>query len=186
MHVLDGERITVPSVSSAELTLEVGAPASVGHVGHSIGSARVPTPGSPASLGHEIVTTQDVVDRGARGQDELSSVLLEVPPDLLRTVVGVGTSHPEDGLDDFARRRPGAVLGSTRSVPQSFGTVRSPAVQPLVAGLPADPVVLAEPSETVQTPVSVLDKAGSFVHDISLRERHRSPPVGVPTVTQVS
>ena len=95
MHILDGERIAVTSVSGPELTLEVGAPASVGHVGHGTGSARVPAPGSPASLRHEIVTTQDVVDRGARGQDELGSVLLEVPPDLLRAVVGVGTSDPE-------------------------------------------------------------------------------------------
>ena len=121
VHVLDGERIAVTSVSGPELTLEVGAPASVGHVGHGIGSTGVPTPGSLASHGHEIVATQNVVDRGARGQEELGSVLVEVPADLLRPVVGVSTSDPENGLDDFRRRRPRAVLGSTRPVPQSFG-----------------------------------------------------------------
>ena len=144
VHVLDGERIAVPSVSGAELTLEVGAPASVGHVGRGIGSARVPTPGSLPSLGHEIVATQNVVDRGARGQDELGPVPVEVPADLLRTVVREGTTDPKDSLDDLGRCRPGAVLGSTRPVPKSLRAVSSPTVQPHVAGLAANPVVFAQ------------------------------------------
>lgn len=176
VHVLDGEGIAELTVAHGELPLEVSRPGSVGGVGDGLGSTWVPAPDPLSSLGHEIVAEKDVMYGGPRGQGELGSVPLQVPDDLLGPVVVIGPSDLKDGLDNLWRSGPWAAMWPGGVVLKPGRAFLLPPVEPLVAGLPADPVALANGAEAPETAVHILDEARTFVHDMGLRERHRSPP----------
>jgi hypothetical protein len=176
VHILDGERIAELAVTHGELALEVSGPASVGGVGYGIRPTWMPAPDPPSSLRHEIVAEEDVMHGGPRGQRELGPVPLQIPDDLLRPVVVIGTPNLEDGLDDLGWRGPGAAKWLGGAVREPRRAFLLPSVEPCISGLAADPVALANGAEAPETAVHILDETRTFVHDMGLRERHRSPP----------
>jgi len=102
---------------------------------------------------------------------------LEVPDDLLGPVVVVGTPHLEDGLDHMGSGGPGRALGPRGAVLEAGRAITFPAFEPFVARGPTDPVALADGAEALKAVMHLGHKASTFVHDMGLLERHRSPPV---------
>jgi hypothetical protein len=137
----------------------------------------MPSTDALATLGDEIVAQEEVVDRGTRRQGQLGPMALEEPDDLLGSVVLVGPPDVEDGLDHMGRSGPGGVPGPRGPVQQAGRALQLPAFEPLVPGGPTDPVTPAEGAEALQAALRFDDKASTFVHDMGLLERHRSPPV---------
>ena len=135
-------------------------------------------PAHPSSTPrHQIVTHQDVVHRLSRGQCQLRPVGLQVPPDLLRPEVLVLTLNFENRLDYLTRCSPWAMLGATRSTLQARWPSPPPSIHPLLASLATDPVSIAHRSKAPDAAMGFLDEPLLLFHDMSLRERHRPPPV---------
>lgn len=137
----------------------------------------MPASDALAALGDEVVAQEDVVDGRARREGQLGPVALEVPDDLLGPVGLMGTADPKNGVDDLGGGGPRGTDGPGGAALKAGKPLPLPSFHPLVAGGPADPVALAEGAEAPQTPLCFDDEAPTFVHDMGLRERHRSPPV---------
>jgi hypothetical protein len=177
MHVLDGEGVAELPVAGRELSLEVRRPCVVGLGREGIGAARMPSSDAFATLGDEVVAQEDVVDGRTRGEEQLGPMALEVPDDLLRPVGLVSATDAENGLHDLGRRGPGGAGGPGGTVLEAGRAFTLPSFHPLVAGGPANPVASAEGAEAPQAALRFDDEASTFVHDMGLPERHRSPPV---------
>jgi len=177
MHILDGKRVAELAVSSRELALEVGGPGVVGLGRDAVGSAWMPTTGPLAPLRDEVVAAEDVVDGRPRGEIKPGAAALEVPENLLGTVVWMSTPDIEDRVDDAARRGRRRALRPRGPVLEPRWALLLEALQPLVACGPADAIAPTEGAEALQAALCFGDEASTFLHDMDLPERHRSPPV---------
>ena len=126
----------------------------------------------------QIMAHQDVVHRLPRRQRQLRTTPLQVPPNLLRPEVLELPTYLEDRLHYLRWCYPGTSPRSARSVLQARWPSLPPSIHPLVASLTTNPVSIAHRSKATNTAMGFLDKPLSLFHDMSLRERHRPPPVG--------
>ncbi len=164
-------------VAGRKLSFEIGGPGVVGLGGEGVGAARVPAPDALSALGDEVVAQEDVVDGRTRREGQLGPMALEVPDDLLGPVGLVGAADPENGLHDLGRCGPRGAGGPGGAVLEAGRAFTLPSLDPFVAGGPADPVAFAEGAEAPQAVLRFGDETPTFVHDMGLPERHRSPPL---------
>jgi len=177
VHVLDGEGIAECPVTGGELPLEVRRPGIIGLGSETVRPAWMPTSETLTTFGNQVVAQEDVVDRSSRRQVKLWPMTLEIPDDLLGPVVVVGTPDLEDGLDQVGWSGPGGAPGPRGVVLEAGRAIPFPAFEPLVACGPTDSVVAADGAEALHAVMRLDYKASTFVHDMDLLERHRSPPV---------
>jgi hypothetical protein len=144
MHILHREWKAVKTIPRAELTLEVHGPDRVGVHGFGRRPAGMPASHTAPPLRNEAVAVQDVMNSGEGGQLQLGSVALQVPRDLLRTVIRVPSADLQNRLDHVSGRCQGRSAGSGGAVLKALRSAVEPALDPLVAGLAADAVAPAE------------------------------------------
>ena len=172
-----GQRVAVDPVARAELALEVDGPDLVWRGGVERGGPRMfPLP-APAAMLDAVVAREDVEDRAAGGPGPLGVAGLEALQDLPGAPPEAGVLL-EDQRDDVGRRLVRTGTRGTAVIVQPPRPALTVAVEPLVAGVPADAVAQTEFGHRPLATVEVLGEMMAFEHGIGLLPGHHSSSYG--------
>jgi hypothetical protein len=186
VRVGQGERVAPPTVTGAEPAFEIGAPHVVGrlHCRKRLGVGRTPPPlARPAD---HTFAPQPLADRAGRRRRQLGMVLNQLHPQLLRPPVRPALAQPQHRLHHGNVMRLTVLQRRVRALHQTRGAVRDIPAEPLVAGLAADPVLMAQHRHLILARQNPSDKLHSLVHVTGLSPRHRQvPPAGSSNLSPI-
>jgi hypothetical protein len=169
--IKDGQWIAVDPVAHAELALEVDGPDLVGRGRVERGGPRMlPVPAAAAML-DAVVAREDVEDGTPGGPGPLRVAGPKALQDLAGAPAKPGV-FLEDALDDVGRGLVRAGARSAAVLVQPPRPALTVAVEPLVAGVPADAVAQAQLGHRPLATGEVLGKMVSFEHGIGLLPGH--------------
>src|SRR6516225_4897447 len=181
-----GERIAPPAVAGAEPPFEIGAPHVVGraHCRKRPGVGRTPPPSArPAD---HALTPQPIPDRAGRRHRQLGMELNQLHPQLLRSPVRPALAQSQYRLHHGEVVRLTVLKRRVRARRQTRGAFRDVPAGPLVAGLPADPVLSAQHRHLILARQNPSDKLHSLVHLTGRFPRHRQvPPAGSSNLSPI-
>ena len=146
VRVLDGKRIAVAAIAQLELALEVDRPDDIRAGDRGRRRARMGSALRAAAARDAAMPDEDAVDRRSDG-DLVSRVGVEEQLVELAGAPAPGLAELEDLADEGRRGGVGAALGPMRAIGKALGPEAGVALEPLVAGLAADPVAPAELGE---------------------------------------
>src|SRR5215472_6717159 len=174
--VSQGERIAPPAVAGPEPALEIGAP-------HVVGCAncrkrlrvRRTAPPAARSVDHTL-TPQPLPDRAGRWHRQLRMVLSQLHPQLLGPPVRPTLAQSQHRLHHGNVMRLAVLQRRVRALRQTCGAFPDIPAEPLVAGLPADPVLTAQHAHLILARQNPSDKLYLLVHVTGRFPRHRQVP----------
>lgn len=169
----DSERVAVSAVAHEEFTFEIRGPDLVGSGGvEGRGSWMLPAAvASPRT--DSTVTFENIEDCAACGQDRARKTLLEPLQDF-SCAPSVSTVLCENVVDDLVRSLMRGRPRCTTAVLESTDSALAEAVEPLVAGYPADAVAQAQLRHRPVATFEVLNEMVPFEHWIGLHPGHSS------------
>ncbi len=176
MLIGNGQRIAVDTIAGPEVALEVRGPEVIGpgrRRGHDAGVGVV-TP--TAMLLDQPPSGQEVAGR-ARGRHlQLGLSPLQPVQDLLGAPARMLPPPGADRRRDIGRDPVRAMMRRPAPLAQSIRAFALVALDPLVAGLPADPVAFAQLHHRIQVALPVRDEPHALFHGCCLRPRHAHLP----------
>ena len=174
MLIGDREGIAEHAVPGRKLPLEVRRPEIIGRGGGGWHDAGVATRSTAAAGRQQLMPPEKIVDRAdgrpggagmARGQ-----IVQELARAPIRMVSARSAEQRRQGLRDPMR----AVMRGPTPVAQALAAFLGIPREPLITGLPADPVASAELGHGVEVLAVIRDKVRSLVHGVGLQPGHRS------------
>ena len=163
--VADGQREAPEAVLGGELALEVCGPQIVGLVGICGHDAGMLMFASPSSLGDQAFLVEQVC--GAAGCGPLAHLGASGPEpsdELASTPSRVLEAGPEDQEGDLVVHAVRTCVRGVALVQEARQALLGMPLAPLVAGLPADAVALAQVRHGIQATVQVHDESFSLFH----------------------
>lgn len=171
----DGQGVAVEAIAHEELAFEVDRPDLVGSSGINWRGTRVlPTSATVSSL-DPAISLEDVEDGAAGGPSAVRVTCPETLQDLSSTP-SVTAVFVEYQLDELVRSLVRARSRSSALIVEAVHSTLPIAVEPFVAGDPADPVASAQLRHSPVTTLEVLNEMMSFEHRVGLQPRHPISP----------
>ena len=186
MRVGQGERIAPPAVAGAKPPFEISAPHVVGraHCRKRLGVGRTAPPAArPAD---HAFAPQPLADRAGRRHRQLRMVLDQLHPQLLWPPVRPALAQSQHRLHHGHIMRLAVLHRRMRALCQTRAALRDIPPEPLIAGLPADPVLAAQHRHLILARQNPSDKLHSLVHVTGRFPRHRQvPPAGSSNLSPI-
>src|SRR5882724_11321071 len=135
--------------------------------------------GAPPGGRHKALALEDPADGACRRPGLLGLVLLEPGGQLPRSPGRMLAAQLHQSVGYLGRCLSRAVIRGSGSVFQALGSLAPLPLSPLVPGLPADSVPLAQLCHCVQTPLEICNKSGT-AHMGFLAPRHSGIPLRYP------
>jgi len=173
----DGERVAVLAVAHEELAFEIHGPDLVGSGGVEGRRAWMLPASMMSPRTDAAVAFENIEDRAACRQCPTGKTFLESLQDLSRAP-SVSAVLLENALDELVRSLMGARVRRPAMIVESPDSALAEAVEPLVAGDPADAVTKAKLGHRPVATFEVLNKMVSFEHWISLHPGHSASLLG--------
>src|SRR5437773_3147151 len=134
------------------------------------------------------MTVKDSGD-GARGRQSLFTLILQKTTDLARSPAWISTTQRYQGLFFSLSQLTGTFLGTTRMIGETFASLLTVSVQPLVAGFPTDAITLAQLRKAHRFFLRQSHKLLAQRHETNHSPRHKLSPLSIsgrtmPLVTE--
>src|SRR5438094_7039444 len=134
------------------------------------------------------MTVKDSGD-GARGRQSLFILILQKTTDLARSPAWISTTQRYQGLFFSLSQLTGTFLGTTRMIGETFASLLTVSVQPLVAGFPTDAITLAQLRKAHRFFLRQSHKLLAQRHETNHSPRHKLSPLSIsgrtmPLVTE--